>query len=86
MMLSMLTWKLLQRQQNIRLMPFYNETGHHLQDPRKKGIYRLEEERAQGTVETLLVLGLAITAAVTVGYFLKSFVTKELQPKVVERT
>ncbi|GEM_PF-6326844 len=44
------------------------------------------EERAQGSVETLLVLGLAVTAAVTAGYFLKNFVTKEVQPKVVEKT
>ena len=46
----------------------------------------LEQEKAQGSIETLLVLGLAVTAAVTVGYFLKSFVTKEVQPKVTDRT
>ena len=44
------------------------------------------DERAQGSVETLLVLGLAVTAAVTAGYFLKNFVTKEVQPKVAEKT
>ena len=46
----------------------------------------LLEERAQGSIETLLVLGLAVTAAVTVGYFLKNFVTKDVQPKVSEKT
>ncbi len=50
----------------------------------KKGIFW--QERAQGSIETLLVLGLAVTAAVTVGYFIKNFVTKEVQPQVDQKT
>lgn len=46
----------------------------------------LTEEKAQGSIETLLVLGLAVTAAVTVGYFIKNFVTKEVQPQVTQKT
>ena len=43
-------------------------------------------EKAQTSVETLLVLGVAVTAAITIGYFIKTFVTKEVQPKVTEKT
>ncbi|VVC00851.1 Uncharacterised protein [uncultured archaeon] len=46
----------------------------------------LTEEKAQGSVETLLVLGVVVTAAITVGYFLKTFVTKDIQPQVTTRT
>ncbi len=59
-------------------------TGIHEAIDMEKSVFA--EERAQGSVETLLVLGLAVTAAVTVGYFLKNFVTKEVQPKVSEKT
>lgn len=46
----------------------------------------LEEQRAQASIENLLVLGLAVTVAITVGYFVKNFVTKQVQPEVVEKT
>ena len=41
----------------------------------------LKEERGQGSTEVLLVLGLAVVAAITVGFFLKNFVTQQVQPE-----
>ena len=42
----------------------------------------LRDQRAQGSTEILLVLGLAVVAAITVGFFLKNFVTQQVQPEV----
>ena len=44
------------------------------------------EQKAQGSTEVLLVLGLAVAAAITVGFYLKNFVSKDIQPEVNERT
>jgi len=44
------------------------------------------EEKAQGSIEVLMILGLAVVAAVTVGFLLKNFVTEEIQPEVNENT
>ncbi len=41
-----------------------------------------KEEKGQGATEILLVLGLAVVAAITVGFFLKNFVTQQVQPEV----
>ena len=45
----------------------------------------LKSEKAQVTTETLLVFGVAAVAAVTVGYFVKNFVTNEVSPEVEEK-
>ncbi len=45
----------------------------------------VQEERGQGATELLLVLGLAVVAAITVGFFLKNFVTQEVEPQVGEK-
>ena len=46
---------------------------------------KFKEERAQGSTEILLVLGLAVVAAITVGFFLKNFVTQQVQPQVQQK-
>ncbi|HIH10243.1 MAG TPA: hypothetical protein HA254_06285 [Candidatus Diapherotrites archaeon] len=46
----------------------------------------LHEEKGQGSTEVLLVLGLAVAAAITVGFYLKNFVTQEIQPEVENKT
>ena len=44
----------------------------------------LKGEKAQITTETLLVLGAAVVAAVTVGFFVKSFVSGQVAPQAEE--
>ncbi|HLC79955.1 MAG TPA: hypothetical protein VJG83_06075 [archaeon] len=43
------------------------------------------EEKAQGGTEALALLGVAVVVAITVGFYLKSFVTEEVQPEVEEK-
>ena len=45
----------------------------------------LEDEKGQGSTEVLLVLGLAVVAAITVGFFLKNFVTQQVQPQIQQK-
>ncbi len=50
----------------------------------KTGI--LHEERAQGSVEVLIALGIAVLAAITVGAWVKNIVTERAQPEISSRT
>ncbi|HLC92197.1 MAG TPA: hypothetical protein VJH23_00655 [archaeon] len=43
------------------------------------------EEKGQASTEVILVLGLAVVAAITVGFFLKNFVTQQAQPQVQQK-
>jgi uncharacterized protein (UPF0333 family) len=45
----------------------------------------IKEQKAQGSTETLLALGLAVVAAVTVGFFIKNYVTEKIAPEVEEK-
>ena len=39
----------------------------------------LQDEKAQGATEYLLIIGLAVVAVMVVGFFVKNFVTEDVQ-------
>ena len=46
----------------------------------------MEEEKAQGSTEILIALGIAVLAAIVVGAWVKSIVTENAQPEITSRT
>ncbi len=43
------------------------------------------EEKAQASTEILVILGLAVVAAITVGFFLKNFVSQQVAPQIQQK-